>query len=94
MAEDGIVGQYAGSQAREVILTMEQWALRNGTTVPAPDPAPRRLKIQPHAVAAAHAVTQTHDSGEEKNDADDLDGQSEIDEESADDEDFVNGQSE
>ncbi|MEI8071281.1 MAG: DNA translocase FtsK [Planctomycetota bacterium] len=94
MAEDGIVGQYAGSQAREVILTMEQWALRNGTTVPAPDPAPRRLKIQPHAVAAAHAVTQTHDSGEENDDADDLDGQSEIDEESADDEDFVNGQSE
>ena len=25
MAEDGIVGQYAGSQAREVMLTMEDW---------------------------------------------------------------------
>jgi S-DNA-T family DNA segregation ATPase FtsK/SpoIIIE len=50
MAEDGVVGQYAGSQAREVLLTMEQWAERNGTTAPAPDPAPRRLKIQPHAV--------------------------------------------
>jgi DNA segregation ATPase FtsK/SpoIIIE, S-DNA-T family len=49
MAEDGVVGQYAGSQAREVLLTMDQWAERNGTTAPAPDPAPRRLKIQPHA---------------------------------------------
>ena len=25
MAEDGIVGEYAGSQAREVLMTMEQW---------------------------------------------------------------------
>jgi len=49
MAEDGVVGQYAGSQAREVLLTMEQWAVKNGTTVPPQDPAPRRLKIQPHA---------------------------------------------
>jgi len=101
MAEDGIVGQYAGSQAREVILTMEQWALRNGTTVPAPDPAPRRLKIQPHAVAAASAVTRTHDSFGKNDDVIDLDEgindvaeRSDSDEESADDEDFVSGQSE
>jgi S-DNA-T family DNA segregation ATPase FtsK/SpoIIIE len=52
MAEDGVVGQYAGSQAREVLITMEQWAARNGTVAPPPDPAPRRLKIQPHAHAA------------------------------------------
>jgi S-DNA-T family DNA segregation ATPase FtsK/SpoIIIE len=25
MAEDGIVGAYSGSQAREVLLTFEQW---------------------------------------------------------------------
>jgi S-DNA-T family DNA segregation ATPase FtsK/SpoIIIE len=49
MAEDGVVGQYAGSQAREVLITMEQWAERNGTPAPVADPAPRRLKIQPHA---------------------------------------------
>ncbi|MFM8952016.1 MAG: DNA translocase FtsK, partial [Planctomycetaceae bacterium] len=49
MAEDGVVGQYAGSQAREVLLTMEQWAARNGTAPLPPDPAPRKLKIQPHA---------------------------------------------
>ena len=49
MAEDGIVGQYAGSQAREVLITMEEWAVRNGTQPVPADPAPRKLKIQPHA---------------------------------------------
>ena len=63
MAEDGVVGQYAGSQAREVLITMEQWAERNGTTAPAPDPAPRRLKIQPHA-----AVVEQDEEIEEDDD--------------------------
>ena len=52
MAEDGVVGQYAGSQAREVLLTMEQWAARNGTAPLPPDPAPRKLTIKPHAAAS------------------------------------------
>ena len=53
MAEDGVVGQYAGSQAREVLLTMEQWADRNGTQPVPADPAPRgKLKIQPHSAPA------------------------------------------
>ncbi|MBX7072635.1 MAG: DNA translocase FtsK [Pirellulales bacterium] len=30
MAEDGIVGQYAGSQAREVLITIEQWQEMSG----------------------------------------------------------------
>jgi S-DNA-T family DNA segregation ATPase FtsK/SpoIIIE len=30
MAEDGIVGTYAGSQAREVLITLEDWAAMNG----------------------------------------------------------------
>ncbi len=30
MAEDGIVGQYNGSQAREVLMTLEQWAAASG----------------------------------------------------------------
>jgi S-DNA-T family DNA segregation ATPase FtsK/SpoIIIE len=66
MAEDGVVGQYAGSQAREVLLTMEQWAERNGTTPAPADPAPRKLKIQPHARPAAVEI-ETEDE-----DADDL----------------------
>jgi S-DNA-T family DNA segregation ATPase FtsK/SpoIIIE len=51
MGEDGVVGQYAGSQAREVLITMQQWADRKGEAAPPPDPAPRKLKIQPHAEA-------------------------------------------
>jgi DNA segregation ATPase FtsK/SpoIIIE, S-DNA-T family len=56
MAEDGVVGEYKGSQAREVLITMEEWAARNGSQPVPADPAPRKLKIQPHAekpVAAA-----------------------------------------
>jgi S-DNA-T family DNA segregation ATPase FtsK/SpoIIIE len=30
MAEDGIVGQYNGSQAREVQITLDQWAAMSG----------------------------------------------------------------
>jgi S-DNA-T family DNA segregation ATPase FtsK/SpoIIIE len=49
MAEDGIVGQYAGSQAREVLMTMAEWAAAQGEEPLPPDPPPRRLKINPHA---------------------------------------------
>lgn len=47
MAEDGIVGNYAGSQAREVLMTLEQWQQQTGdadsTLTPEPPPAkPRR----------------------------------------------------
>jgi S-DNA-T family DNA segregation ATPase FtsK/SpoIIIE len=49
MAEDGVVGDYKGSQAREVLITMEEWAARTGTAPLPPDPVPRKLRIQPHA---------------------------------------------
>jgi DNA segregation ATPase FtsK/SpoIIIE, S-DNA-T family len=48
MAEDGIVGAYNGSQAREVLLTLQQWEQMQGrgtTAMPAPaleSPPPRR----------------------------------------------------
>ncbi len=38
MAEDGVVGTYNGSQAREVLVTIEQWQTMNGETAPAPEP--------------------------------------------------------
>jgi S-DNA-T family DNA segregation ATPase FtsK/SpoIIIE len=41
MAEDGIVGAYAGSQAREVLISVDDWQRRqNGAA--APDPSARR----------------------------------------------------
>jgi S-DNA-T family DNA segregation ATPase FtsK/SpoIIIE len=77
MAEDGVVGQYAGSQAREVLLTLEQWAARNGSAPLPPDPAPRKLKIQPHATpAAAPAVFDA----DEETDREEAFAESEFDE--------------
>jgi S-DNA-T family DNA segregation ATPase FtsK/SpoIIIE len=32
MAEDGIVGEYAGSQAREVVITVDQWERMRSAT--------------------------------------------------------------
>ncbi|MCA9184744.1 MAG: DNA translocase FtsK 4TM domain-containing protein [Pirellulaceae bacterium] len=41
MAEDGIVGTYAGSQAREVLLTMEDWQrMKSGGATPPTDTEP------------------------------------------------------
>jgi S-DNA-T family DNA segregation ATPase FtsK/SpoIIIE len=84
MAEDGVVGQYAGSQAREVLITLEQWAARSGTPALPPDPAPRKLKIQPHAAAmpAPAVIDADEDDTEADDEADDL-------EESYDDESFT-----
>ena len=53
MAEDGIVGAYNGSQAREVLITLEQWHEMSGQTAeaveaPPPEPSKRsRNKIKP-----------------------------------------------
>src|SRR5690606_3529877 len=55
MAEDGIVGEYNGSQAREVLVTLEQWAAMSGQKDSAPAPAltasappkPKRNRILP-----------------------------------------------
>jgi S-DNA-T family DNA segregation ATPase FtsK/SpoIIIE len=48
MAEDGIVGTYNGSQAREVLVTLEQWQAASGEPQP-PEPArpQRRNRILP-----------------------------------------------
>ena len=51
MAEDGIVGQYNGSQAREVVISMAQWeAMKSGggaeAAEPKPAKEPRRNRIR------------------------------------------------
>jgi DNA segregation ATPase FtsK/SpoIIIE, S-DNA-T family len=38
MAEDGIVGAYNGSQAREVLVTLEQWHVMSGQNAAAAEP--------------------------------------------------------
>jgi S-DNA-T family DNA segregation ATPase FtsK/SpoIIIE len=70
MAEDGVVGQYAGSQAREVLITMDQWADRNGTQPVPADPAPRgKLKIHPHAAPAMPAVIEEDEDEADREEA-------------------------
>jgi len=55
MAEDGIVGTYAGSQAREVLITLADWEqMQRGeaaSAAPPPAPAPSRRpnRIRPEA---------------------------------------------
>lgn len=45
MAEDGIVGAYNGSQAREVLISLDDWeAMRNGESPEAASPAPPKPK--------------------------------------------------
>ena len=46
MAEDGVVGMYAGSQAREVLLTMEEWEAKKASR-DAPPTTGRRIKMPP-----------------------------------------------
>jgi S-DNA-T family DNA segregation ATPase FtsK/SpoIIIE len=59
MAEDGIVGAYNGSQAREVLLSLEQWEAMRGRqpSAASPTPAPRRpsnrILLTPPAPQAA-----------------------------------------
>ena len=47
MAEDRIVGQYAGSQAREVLITPEKWAEMSGQEPEEAAPKKARNKIVP-----------------------------------------------
>jgi S-DNA-T family DNA segregation ATPase FtsK/SpoIIIE len=63
MAEDGIVGAYNGSQAREVLITLEQWYAMSGQAgagaAPAALPAPpkpkpsNKIRPEPEPIAEA-----------------------------------------
>ncbi len=62
MAEDGIVGQYNGSQAREVLITLEQWAVMSGQADPAGAPpattSPSLSTTTPSAASATAPTVQ------------------------------------
>ena len=85
MAEDGIVGQYNGSQAREVIITLEQWAEMSGsggvTALAAPPAetkrnnkimlAPTAERHQPDARVTTAVVAEEEEEEEDFDDTDD-----------------------
>ncbi len=89
MAEDGIVGPYNGSQAREILVSLEQWQEMTGqapAAPPAPAPAkPRRSnKIvigEPEADEPCEEEDEADQADEPEDDAeDDADEQSDADE--------------
>jgi S-DNA-T family DNA segregation ATPase FtsK/SpoIIIE len=81
MAEDGIVGQYNGSQAREVMITLEQWAEMSGQGGggPAVDPPPKSGRV---LTMAPRSERRIEDDEEDEDDEVPFDD----DEEEADDE--------
>jgi S-DNA-T family DNA segregation ATPase FtsK/SpoIIIE len=50
MAEDGLVGQYAGSQAREVLVSLDQWQAMRAEREEEESPAPSRRQRSDAAV--------------------------------------------
>ncbi|HEV3415415.1 MAG TPA: DNA translocase FtsK, partial [Pirellulales bacterium] len=70
MAEDGIVGAYNGSQAREVLITLDQWADMLGQEPEPAAKAPKRNRILPDLNQAA--VPFDDDSGDAEADLEDF----------------------
>ena len=68
MAEDGIVGDYNGSKAREVILTMAQWQTMQGLDVDTDDEAAELDEPESQPESEAEAVTASAAEDEEYED--------------------------
>ena len=75
MAEDGIVGPYNGSQAREVLLTVEQWEDMSGAKGGGSSGAPPSTAMTPPPKPArSNRITPVPDEEEESDDdLDDVD---------------------
>ncbi|MGO9109698.1 MAG: DNA translocase FtsK 4TM domain-containing protein [Thermoguttaceae bacterium] len=94
MAEDGIVGQYNGSQARDVIISLEQWAEMSGSgsVKPAPAEPPKRnntimlappeerRSIEPR-VDSATGIAEDEDEDEDLAEDEDVEEEAEDEEE-------------
>ena len=87
MAEDGVVGEYNGSKAREVVMTMAQWQAMQGIEVEEEDEEPEISdELDEPPSAAASDQNAAVDSDEEYEDEDDLSDDEEEYEEYEDDE--------
>ncbi len=75
MAEDGVVGQYAGSQAREVLISMNEWE-RLQAEGDADDPSPAdksKILAMPETDTAEETPPWDDDEWEDEDPAEDLD---------------------
>lgn len=78
MAEDGIVGPYNGSQAREILISVEQWeAMQKGEAAPAAKPRPSNRIVLPADTGVSDSSKRDrlpddrHGSADYNDDADD-----------------------
>ena len=92
MAEDGIVGAYNGSQAREVLITLEQWQAMSGggagaaATGSAEAPAKRSNKICPELEEdEEESVVDIESDDVEETDEDEYEEAADVDEDETDD---------
>ena len=92
MAEDGIVGAYNGSQAREVLVTLEQWQAMSGggagaaATGSAEAPAKRSNKIRPEPEEdEEESVVDIESDDVEETDEDEYEEAADVDEDETDD---------
>jgi DNA segregation ATPase FtsK/SpoIIIE, S-DNA-T family len=78
MAEDGIVGQYNGSQARDILITLADWERMQGLSADEnaagiATQAPRRNIVKPEGWAdEAEEEDDVEDSAEDESDGDDV----------------------
>jgi S-DNA-T family DNA segregation ATPase FtsK/SpoIIIE len=88
MAEDGIVGAYNGSQAREVLVSLEQWQAMSGQNAAAEESKPTRTNrltpVRDEEGLEDAPFDTDEDEGEEYDDGDVIDVDSEEAEEAED----------
>jgi hypothetical protein len=86
MAEDGIVGEYNGSQARDVLITLEQWAEMQGEKPDSEPPQTPRPKLNRILPASDDERDEDDDDFDDDPPFDDGGGDEDGDDEDSDDE--------